>query len=97
MTRYPQPLSGVFYGGQGIRSESKARLKGREERGVVMKLPVYGAVVSIALLFVALFLRREDVISDPFAVPLVAIGVVGFAGCAIWAGVRSLKRSAGSR
>lgn len=62
-----------------------------------MKLPVYGAVVSIVLLFVAFFLRREDVITDPFAVTFVTVGVVGFAGCTIWTGVRSLKRFAGSR
>ena len=62
-----------------------------------MKLPIYGATASIALLFVALFLRREDVVSDPFAVTLAALAVVGFSGCTIWTGVRSLKRSAGSR
>jgi hypothetical protein len=61
-----------------------------------MKLPIYGAVASIILLFVALFLRREDIIADPVAITLVVLSVVGFAGCTTWTGVRSLRRS-GSR
>lgn len=62
-----------------------------------MKLSISGAVASIVVLFAALFLRRVDIITDPVAVTLVVLGVVGFAGCTIWTGVGSLRRSARSR
>jgi len=58
-----------------------------------MKLPIYGAIASILVLFLALILSRERVLVDPLAVLFATLGVVGFAGCTVWAGLRSLNRA----
>ena len=58
-----------------------------------MKLPLLGAIVSIIVLFLALYLGRERFLIDPLAAAFAALGVVGFAGCTVWAGIRSLRRA----
>jgi hypothetical protein len=67
------------------------RLERSNLEGAVVRPPVYGAVASIVVLFVALYLRREGVIGDPIAVTFAALGAVGFAGCTTWAALRALR------
>jgi hypothetical protein len=58
-----------------------------------MKLPIFGAIASIFVLFLAQYLGRERILIDPVAVTFAALGVVGFAGFTVWAGIRSVRRA----
>ncbi|PXA68352.1 hypothetical protein [Cryobacterium arcticum] len=58
-----------------------------------MKLPICGAIASILVLFLAFFLARGGYLVDPLTVVLAGLGALGFAGCTVWAGIRSLRRA----
>lgn len=49
------------------------------------------------LLLVVVWLRGQQSIGDGFAIPVVLVLALGFAGCTIWAGVVALRRRGSGR
>lgn len=58
-----------------------------------MKRLLAASGAFLLMMLVVLGLRREEVIADSIAVILIAVSVLGFAGCTVWAGIRAVTVS----
>jgi hypothetical protein len=55
------------------------------------------AAGCLVLLLVVVWLRGQQSIGDGFAIPVVLVLALGFAGCTVWAGVVALRRRGSGR